>query len=112
MKLSLFERIARKRHVDVSVENIDTTNKMDGDMERGLQLQNTLGESDLWEEGSFESGGEDSSEDESKQDNPFAPREGKTLTWRSINMILVSKTLRESSFHPPTGTLTIISYLT
>ena len=32
------------------------------------------------------------------RDDPFAPREGKTLTWRNINMTLVSSKLCQCTF--------------
>ena len=32
------------------------------------------------------------------RDDPFAPREGKTLTWRNISMTLVSSTICRYTF--------------
>jgi hypothetical protein len=39
-----------------------------------------------------------------KRDDPFAPREGKTLTWRNVDMTLVStRSSKEGSILAPAG---------
>ena len=39
-----------------------------------------------------------------KRDDPFAPREGKTLTWRNVDMTLVStRSSKEDSTLAPAG---------